>query len=366
MQSDYAIIGGGIVGLSVAWGLLRRGLSVTVIDGSDGDFRASRGNFGLIWVQGKGLREPRYARWTMGSAALWAEFASELEAATGAALAREQRGGYEVFFDEAKLEAHVADLSGLRDRLGGDYPFEVLGRNALRGEEPEIGPEAVGAVLHHSDGHVNPLRLLRALADDVRRQGGQVLTGRELVSVDKPELFRLGCSDGTGIEARKVVLAAGLGAARLGPKLGFRAPVRPQRGQVLITERLPKLLSRPTVDLRQVAEGGLQIGATNEEVGFDDATTPEAMARLAATAVRTLPALARARLVRAWAALRVMTPDGLPIYQQSHEMPGAYLVTCHSGITLAAAHARLLPAWLEGAPDAPNLEVFSEDRFALS
>ena len=173
-------------------------------------------------------------------------------------------------------------------------------------------------------------------------------------------------SDGTVIEARKVVLAAGLGAARLGPKLGFRAPVRPQRGQVLITERLPKLLSRPTVDLRQVAEGGLQIGATNEEVGFDDATTPEAMARLAATAVRTLPALARARLVRAWAALRVMTPDGLPIYQQSHEMPGAYLVTCHSGITLAAAHARLLPAWLEGAPDAPNLEVFSEDRFALS
>jgi glycine/D-amino acid oxidase-like deaminating enzyme len=47
-------------------------------------------------------------------------------------------------------------------------------------------------------------------------------------------------------------------------------------------------------------------------------------------------------------------------------MPGAYLVTCHSGITLAAAHARLLPAWIEGASDAPDLEVFSEARFAVS
>ena len=51
MTSDYAIIGGGIVGLSTAWGLLKRGLRVTVLDGDDGSFRASRGNFGLVWVQ---------------------------------------------------------------------------------------------------------------------------------------------------------------------------------------------------------------------------------------------------------------------------------------------------------------------------
>jgi glycine/D-amino acid oxidase-like deaminating enzyme len=56
----------------------------------------------------------------------------------------------------------------------------------------------------------------------------------------------------------------------------------------------------------------------------------------------------------------------LPIYQESTAMPGAYLVTCHSGITLAAAHALFLPDWLEGAAAAPNLEAFSEDRFTLS
>ncbi|MGF1626337.1 MAG: FAD-dependent oxidoreductase, partial [Alphaproteobacteria bacterium] len=69
MESDYAIIGGGVVGLAVAFGLLGLGRRVLVLDGDDGAFRASRGNFGLIWVQGKGLGAPAYARWTRRSAA---------------------------------------------------------------------------------------------------------------------------------------------------------------------------------------------------------------------------------------------------------------------------------------------------------
>ena len=89
------------------------------------------------------------------------------------------------------------------------------------------------------------------------------------------------------------------------------------------------------------------------------------MGELAARAGDTVPALARAQLVRSWAALRVMTPDGLPIYQRSATMPGAFLVTCHSGITLAAAHALRLPDWLEARADAPDLTAFSEARFSL-
>lgn len=364
MQADYAIIGGGIVGLSVAWGLQRRGVRVVVLDGSDGDFRASRGNFGLIWVQGKGLRNPGYATWTRGAAGLWGAFSTELAEGTGRDLWLRQDGGYELFFDEEELSTMTVAYDGLRSRLGGDYPFEVLQGAALRREEPAIGPRVVGAILHPEDGHTSPLTLLRALADDLRRLGGRVLTGRQVTRVDRPDAFRVACADGTVVEAAKVVLAAGLGAAALGPMLGFQAPVRPQRGQVLITEKLPRLLSRPTVDLRQVEEGGIQIGATNEEAGFDDRVTQPAMARLAARAVDTIPALAKAQLVRSWAALRVMTPDGLPIYQESAAMPGAFLVTCHSGITLAAAHALRLPDWLEGRADAPDLSAFSEARFS--
>ncbi len=178
--------------------------------------------------------------------------------------------------------------------------------------------------------------------------------------------FEIETREGRSYQAAKVVLSAGLGAMDLGPQLGFRAPIRPQRGQVLITEKLPKLMNRPSGRVRQVDEGGIQIGDSKEEVGLDDRTTLATSAAIAAHAVTLFPRLAKAQLVRSWGALRILSPDVLPIYQQSLSHPGAFLVACHSGITLAAAHARFLPAWLDEAPDAPNLEVFSEDRFALS
>jgi glycine/D-amino acid oxidase-like deaminating enzyme len=237
MASDYAIIGGGIVGLSTAWGLLRRGLRVTVLDGDDGAFRASRGNFGLVWVQSKGMNQPRYAQWSQTSAAAWAGLAAELSDATGHDLGLEQNGGYDLHFSEESLAETVSKYEILKEKLGGDYPYEVLGHNALRREEPAIGPKVVGAILHHQDGHANPLKLLRALADDVRRLGGQVLNGKHVTQVDKPDLFRISCADGTEVQARKIVLSAGLGAMSLGPTMGFKAPIRPQRGQVMITEK---------------------------------------------------------------------------------------------------------------------------------
>jgi len=364
MSNDYVIIGGGVVGLSTAWGLLKRGLRVTVLDGDDGSFRASRGNFGLVWVQSKGMNQPRYARWSQTSAALWGDFAAELGDAAGQDLGLEQNGGYDFHFSEESLQATVEKYEALKEKLDGDYPFEVLGHNALRKEEPHIGASVVGAILHHQDGHANPLRLLRALAADVRRLGGRVLTGKMVTDVTKPDGFRVACADGTVVESGKLVLSAGLGAAQMGPKLGFKAPVRPQRGQVLITEKLPKIINRPSLIARQVDEGGIQIGATNEEVGLDDRVTQPGLSGLAAEAIAAYPVLGRAQLVRSWGALRVLSPDGLPIYQESAEMPGAYLVTCHSGITLAAVHARLLPDWLEGTDAAPDLEVFGEARFS--
>lgn len=364
MESDYAIIGGGVVGLSVAWGLLRRGWTVTVIDGDDAGLRASRGNFGLVWVQSKGMKQPRYARWSQDSAGLWRGFADELSDLTGTDLGLKQDGGYDLHFSEETLAATVAQYEVLKENLGGDYPYEVLGHNALRKEEPGIGPKVVGAILHRQDGHANPLRLLQALADGVRRKGGRVLTGRKVTGIDRADPFRITCEDGTTLRANKVVLSAGLGAAQLGPQLGFKAPVRPQRGQVLITEKLAPLINRPSLIARQVDEGGIQIGATNEEVGLDDGTTRKGLAQLAAEAVMAYPALARAQLVRSWGALRVLSPDGLPIYQHSPTHNGAYLVTCHSGITLAAVHALRLPDWLEGTEQAPDLEVFNETRFS--
>ncbi|MDZ7811259.1 MAG: FAD-binding oxidoreductase [Arhodomonas sp.] len=212
----------------------------------------------------------------------------------------------------------------------------------------------------------NPLRLLRALAGAVRGRGGVVCTGTPADAVEVDDHgYRVRTPGGGIVDSDRVVLCAGLGNARLGPSLGFSAPLRPQRGQNLITEKLPPLIHRPSAILRQVDEGEVQIGDSKEEVGYDEATTLDVSAGIAARAVRIYPELARVRINRSWAGLRILSPDGLPIYQQSPSHRGAFLVSCHSGITLGAAHARLLPRWLEGHSDAPDLEAFSESRFAL-
>lgn len=367
MDMDYAIIGGGVVGLSVAHGLAGLGRRVTVLDEGDSAFRASRGNFGLVWVQSKGLKAPTYARWTRKSASLWREFADDLAEGAGTDLSLHQQGGYDFHFSEQSLEDRVRAYDALKADLGGDYPYEVLGHNALKRMEPHIGPKVIAAILHHEDGHVNPLRLLRALSTEAGRLGAKVRTGAKVAAVQPGEGgFRISLENGDQIAAGRVVICAGLGAATLGPQLGFAAPVRPERGQVLITEKLAPLMNRPSSKVRQVDEGGVQIGDSHEDVGFDDGETLEITAQIARQATDTFPALGRARLVRSWGALRVLTPDGLPIYQQSTVHPGAFLVTCHSGITLAAVHSRLLPLWLEGRADAPDLEAFSETRFAVS
>ncbi|MDF2491340.1 MAG: FAD-dependent oxidoreductase, partial [Pseudomonas sp.] len=117
------------------------------------------------------------------------------------------------------------------------------------------------------------------------------------------------------------------------------------------------------INVRQTDEGTVQLGDSMEEVGFDDSTCTEVLAAIARRGVATFPLLREVRLVRAWGALRVLSPDGFPIYQHSTTHPGAFVVTCHSGVTLAAAHALRLAPWILGGARPSELQAFSGERF---
>jgi glycine/D-amino acid oxidase-like deaminating enzyme len=363
MDTEVAVIGGGLVGMAVALGLRQLGRQVTVFDEGDRAFRASRGNFGLVWVQGKGVGLPDYARWTRQSADLWPAFADELRELAGVNVELSQPGGIDIFLSEAEAEAGVEMLNGLKAALEGDYPFEYLGHNALKKLVPEIGPDVVGATYSPMDGHVNPLYLLRALHTAFKRAGGRIENSN---TVERIELrdggFRI-VAGNRGVRAEKVVLCAGLDNARLAPMVGLSAPVEPVRGQLVICERVRPFLKYPSVQIRQVGEGAVQIGDSKEHAGFNDATTPQVISRIAHRAVRIYPLLEHVRMVRSWGSLRVMSPDGHPIYDRSPECPGAALVTCHSGVTLAAAHAKILAKWIAGVQQTDHVESFSAKRF---
>lgn len=360
---DTIVIGGGIVGLSIAYGLARDGERVRILDEGDEAFRAARGNFGLVWVQGKGAGMPDYARWSMAAARRWPEFAQELTDLTGVDLQLSQPGGLHLCLSEAEVDARVKTLEQLADSVGEDYRFEILDHVATKAICPSIGPDVVGASYMATDGHVSPLRLLRALAAAIRTLDAEICPNQrvEMVSFRNGEFHVT--SDDNEYSAPRVVLAAGLGNARLAPMVRLKAPVKPVRGQVLISERVVPFLSMPTASVRQTGDGGVQIGDSKEEVGLDSGTTIEQVSRMADRAVRSFPVLADVNLVRTWGALRIMTKDGYPIYEESTDYPGAFIVTCHSGVTLASQHAGSIVQWIRGGQRPDHIQNFKAGRF---
>jgi hydrogen cyanide synthase HcnC len=140
--------------------------------------------------------------------------------------------------------------------------------------------------------------------------------------------------------------------------------VRPQRGQLIVTEKTAPFLKYPIQTIRQTDEGGVMLGDSQEEAGADPTVSSTVVSVLAERAARMFPLLARLNVVRTWAALRVMTQDGFPVYEQSTACPGAFAASVHSGVTLAAAHALFLaPAIAAGALPRDTFAPFSSRRF---
>jgi glycine/D-amino acid oxidase-like deaminating enzyme len=361
---DAIVIGGGLVGSAIAYGLARENLKTTLIDEGDVAFRASRGNFGLVWVQSKGLGAPHYQRWTRLSAEEWPKLAAELGARTGVDVGLEQPGGVQLCLGDEEYAERRAMMEQMREEAGNfGFDYRMLDRAELADILPGLGPAVTGGSWTPYDGHANSLYLLHALHKGFVERGGAYIPNRTIdYAAAQPHDFRLG-SGADEIAAPKIVLAAGLGNAALAPLFGLDAPVRPQRGQILVTERTERIWPIPIGSLRQTLEGSIMIGSSEEEVGFDTGQKPEVMATIAERAVRTFPWLAELQIVRAWSALRVMPPDGKPIYDESEQFPGAFTANCHSGVTLAGAHANAFaPMVAAGALD-PMMMPFSAKRF---
>jgi glycine/D-amino acid oxidase-like deaminating enzyme len=365
---DVAVVGGGLVGAATAWGLARIGQRVLVLDEGDIAYRASRGNFALVWVQSKGLGMPEYAGWTVRSSNAWGGFAAELESETGIPISFERRGGFQLCLSEQELESRAQLLKRLHNQPAMvSYPYEILDRTGVARLLPQIGPDVVGGSYCPIDGHANSLRLFRALHLGMQRRGVAYRPQHGVETIERTgSEFRITTAAGD-FTAGKVVLAAGNGNARLAPMVGLSAPVRPQRGQIIVTEKAAPFLDYPVSTVRQTDEGGVMVGDSQEEAGFDPSVGFPILATMALRAVRMFPLIGSLNVVRTWAALRVMTQDGFPIYDQSESCPGAFLATCHSGVTLAANHALVLaPLIAAGKLPAEEFGAFSARRFDVS
>jgi len=165
------------------------------------------------------------------------------------------------------------------------------------------------------------------------------------------------------------VLCAGLANTELAKKIDHSIPLKANQGQLLITERVPQFLKYPSIHIRQTDEGSLQIGDSAADLGLNDDTQLDVIAGIAARLNQIFPHLQGVNVLRAWSALRVMTPDGYPIYDHINDLPNAFVVNCHSGVTLAAQHASVLSDWIADPANSCADELiadFSSRRFHVS
>lgn len=360
-----AVAGGGLVGLAIAYGLVCRGESVTVFDEGDAARPASVGNFGLVWVQSKGMGMPAYTAWTARSARLWPRFAATLAATTGIDVGHARPGGLHLCLGDAELERRARFVNRMSDQMGATgCDVRMLDRAETRELAPAIGDRVSGASYCALDGHANPLLLVRALLTAAKARGlrhhprSPVRAVRALGGA-----YALDLADGETVLAERVVLASGLGNRDLAATLGKHVPLQPQRGQILVTRRLPRFLDLPTTHVRQTAEGTVLLGDSKEDVGMDYGTSIEVGRVIADRAIASFPVLRDAQVVRSWGALRVMSPDGLPIYQSWPDLPDLHALACHSGVTLAAVHAEVLAPAIAGAEMPAEAAAFTTERF---
>lgn len=368
MRSDYdvTVVGGGLLGAAIAWGLGRLGQKVCVLDEGDITKRASRANFALVWVQGKGIGKPEYAGWSLGASRLWPQLAEELLQQTGLDVRYERPGGFFIALSEKEMQQR-ADVRSTMFTQGAPegYAMELVSREELARHIPEIGPEVVGASYSPADGHVNSLRAYRALHEGMRLFGADYRPGEPVASISHQRgEFTLRTGRGT-VTSGKIVLAAGNENQRLAAQVGLFAPMMPTRGQVLVSERTERFLNYPLGTIRQTDEGTVMMGDSKEDYLDDRVARLPVSTVIADRARRTFPRLGSVNLVRSWSGIRVMTRDGFPIYDQSTQCPGAFVTCCHSGVTLASQHALEIAVMIkQGALDLEKVAAFSARRFA--
>ena len=367
MSNDYdvAVVGGGLLGSAIAWGLGRLGKRVAVLDEGDIAKRASRANFALVWVQSKGLGMPAYTGWTMRASKAWGSLAVELKEQTGLDVCLQQNGGFHLTLGDDEFEERSRLVTRMHNQAGAtDYKMEMLPASEVKKMLPLIGPEVSGGSFCPFDGHVNSLRTFRAFHTGFRQFGVSYFPERAVSAIAHGGgEFRLATPKGE-IGAGKVVLAAGNANQMLAPMVGLSAPMGPTRGQIVVTERTTPFLPHPLTTIRQTDEGTVMIGESKEDELDDRALKQSINAVMADRAQRIFPHLARLNVVRTWSGIRVMPQDGFPIYDQSETHPGAFVTCCHSGVTLASNHAfeiaRMIAA---GALEPELVGAFSARRF---
>ena len=368
---DVVVVGGGAIGLAVAWRLARRGSAVTVVDPAPGS-GASRVAAGMLAPAGEAqFGEEKLLALALASWRRYPAFVAELETATHIETGYRECGSLFVARDVDEWAALTRD-GDFRAKVGLDVV--ALTSQECRSLEPRLSPRIRGGLLASGDRQIDPRRLLSALTSACEHAGVTLVREEASIAAGAGGVLGVTTPKLPLIEADAVVLCAGCWSPLVaGLPRDALPPVRAVKGQILrLRGRTDDLLAQRLIRGRDVyvvprGDGTVVIGATVEERGYDTSVTAGAVHDLLRDARELIPDVAELELVEAEAGLRPGTPDNAPLLGWS-ELGGLAFATGHhrNGILLTPITADVISALVYGEPVPEEAAPFTPARFATA
>ncbi len=366
---DCIVVGGGIIGLSIAHELAARGVSVTLIEQREWGGEASAAAAGML-APLKEFKElgPSFEL-GIASLSLYPDWVSRLQEETGIDVQLKREGILTVASQEAEITA-LHDKYLWQKQAGCDV--EWITGPALHEWEPLLSHEMKAAIFSPNEGDVNNQLLLKALLAACQRRGVKLLQGTIMTGLLTKGDRVIGVSTTAGdVHASHTVLASGAWAGLMAAWIGFVINLRPVRGQIAAVSAagipLRHVIFGPAGYIVPKRDGRLVIGATEDEAGYCRDVTAEGLSRVLQGALSIIPALAKTGFLQAWAGLRPASPDGLPLLGPVPHWEGVSLAAGHfrNGILLAPVTAKLMADWLTEKEEKPLLP-FAPARMSKS
>ena len=372
MNSEILIIGGGIIGLSIARELDLRGLrGITVVEQGRCGEQSSWAAAGMLGAQAETDEPGDMLSFCVESRSMYPALAASLLEDTGVDIELDQKGTLYLAFDEDDV-TRISERVRWQQNAGLDA--QMLTGPDARKTEPFVSPEVIGGALFPNDWQVENRKLLSALRRYAELRGITIVENTAVTSLKNGSGVVTGVeTDAGAMSAGTTILATGAWTSLI--KIGaFPVPVavKPIRGQMIAFRTAKRLFERVIYStggyMVPRADGRVLIGATSEDVGFDKGITAAAAAGLIETASRIAPALGGLSVVEHWAGLRPAGTDRMPILGQLSGIDGLYIATGHyrNGILLAPRTSEILADLVVDGRRSPYLEAFGPERFRSS
>lgn len=365
---DVCIVGGGVIGLTLAYLLARENRNVTLIDKSDLGQEASWAGAGILPAG-----NPRRAKSTMGklraqAVSYFPNFSEELKHLTGIDNGYWQCGGLELRVSADQLEKKRIEQIAQAEK-GEGLNFEVLDAKQLRELEPNLSPELPGALYFPGVAQIRNPRHLKALIAACQHYQVNLLPHSPALAIERVGERITGIRTPTGtILAENTVIAAGTWTTGILADLGWQPALRPIRGQIVLLAPEQHVLHRILLMGHQYLvprqDGHVLVGSTEEDAGFDKTPTDSVGTKLKQLAAKTVPSLEQAAVERHWAGLRPGSPDGRPYLGAVPGYHNLYVAAGHfrSGLQLSIMTGVLMRDMVLGQTPTMDITPFRPDR----